>query len=80
MNGDDPVRRWWHNFFSGRFILTIICGITFMSLSLKTVEKPDGSKAPLMDPEDSTLIIAIVFTHYFTKQRSYEAGDDPQTK
>ncbi len=59
---DTMEKHWWSNLLSGRFWLTVMCGLTFVTMSVQQK----------IDKDDSMLIIGIVITHYFTKDRPEE--------
>jgi hypothetical protein len=51
-----------HKLLSGRWILTIICGLVFAYVAVTKI----------IPPEASVAIISMVFQAYFTKERKSE--------
>jgi len=54
---------------SGRFILTVIAGVTFAVMAIQEI----------LDPKDALMVIMVVMTSYFQKRRT-ENGEGKQAK
>lgn len=50
---------------SGRFILTVICGLVFGYVAIKMI----------LPPEQTATILTMVFVSYFQKNRTEQKGE-----